>query len=176
MATKKDNESQELVVAEPTKPRGRRGASSPRAIETAARERQTIELRTAGYTFEEIAQQVGYKDRSAAKKAVERGLGRWMRETDQELRAVMLERCETVVRRIWPQIDCDYPDPDAIAAFHKITDLEAKLSGAYASTRQQVDVKVHGRVEHTKLDALAILEADVELAEIVDEHLAGEAS
>ena len=151
--------------------KARRGRSSPAAIEHAEREREAIGLRTAGLSYEEIAQRVGYRDRSGAKKAVERGLSRWMREADEELRALMLERLERIVVRLWPRIDCDKVDLKALDAFLRVTDLEARLSGAFAPRRQQLDVAVHARVEHTRLEALRVLEADTEIAEVIDDYL-----
>src|SRR3954471_2103456 len=141
------NDTDPTVAADPTaappspgdsRRRARRGHSSPAAIEHAEREREAIVLRRAGMSYDEIAQRVGYRDRSGAKKAVDRGLSRWMREVDEELRAVMLDRAERVVARLWPRIDRDDPAPKAIDAFLRVTDLEARLSGAYAPRRQQV--------------------------------------
>ena len=151
--------------------RARRGRSSAAAIKHAEREREAIVLRRAGLSYDEIAQRLGYRDRSGAKKAVERGLSRWMREADEELRALMLERLECVVAGLWPQIDCGIPNLKALDAFLRVTDLEARLSGAYAPRRQQLDVAVHARVEHSKLEALRVLEADAEIAEVIDDYL-----
>ena len=92
-----------------------------------------------------------------------------MRDGDEELRAVMLDRLEQVVERLWPKIDRPHPDAAAIDRFLKVTDLEARLSGAYAPRRQHVDVAVQARVQHSKLDAVRVLEADVEIAEVIDE-------
>ena len=149
----------------------RRGRSSPAAIERAGREREAIILRTAALSYEEIAERLGYSDRSGAKKAVERGLSRWMREADEELRAVMLERLEVVVRRLWPLVDREDPDTKAINDFLKVTELEARISGAYAPRRQEVAVALHARVEHTKLEALRMLEANPAIAEVIDAYL-----
>jgi hypothetical protein len=149
----------------------RRGRSSPAAINHAEREREAIVLRTAGLSYEEIGQRLGYRDRSGAKKAVERGLSRWMREADEELRAIMLERLERLVCRLWPRIDHPKPDLKAIDTFLRVTDLEARLSGAFAPRRQRLDVAVHARVEHGKLEALRVLEADAEIAEVIDDYL-----
>ena len=88
----------------------RRGATSPAAIARAEREREAIAMRRAGASFDDIADRVGFADRSGAKKAVERGLSRWMREHDEELRVLELERTEVLIRRLWPLIDTDSPD------------------------------------------------------------------
>lgn len=151
------------------KRRARRGRSSPATIERAEREREAIVLRRAGLSYDEVAQRLGFRDRSGAKKAVERGLSRWMRDADEELRAIMLDRAERVVARLWPSIDCDDPDLKAIDAFLRVTDLEARLSGAYAPRRQQLDVAVHARVEHSKLQALRLLQDDPDIIDVINE-------
>jgi hypothetical protein len=109
----------------------RRGRSSPAVLALAARERAAIAMRTQGATYDEIAQQLGFADRSGARKAVERGMSRWMRETDEELRARELARTEIVIDRLMPQIDCDTPDHKAIDSLVKLMNLRGKLSGLY---------------------------------------------
>jgi hypothetical protein len=161
----------DAAANKPAKRVARRGRSSATAIAHAEREREAIVLRRAVLSYDEIAQRVGYRDRSGAKKAVERGLSRWMREADEELRAVMLDRCECLVARLWPLLDCGYPDLKTVAAFLKLTDLEARLSGAYAPRRQHLDVAVHARVEHAKIEALRVLEADPDIADVIDGYL-----
>src|SRR3974377_2435070 len=89
--------------------RGRRGALSPAAIASAQKERAAISLREQGLSFDEIARQLGFHDRSGARKAVERGLSRWLRETDEGLRARELARIEMLVDRLWPLIDREGP-------------------------------------------------------------------
>ncbi len=150
---------------------GRRGVSSPQTLERAEREREAIVLRRGGASFEEIAERVGFADRSGAKKAVERGLARWMRECDEELRALELERTDAIIARLWPLIDRQHPDLDALAAYLRIANYRAKIAGLYAPRRQQVEVEVHGQIEHRKLEALRILAADIDIAAVVDEHI-----
>ncbi len=149
----------------------RRGQASPAAIETAEREREAIALRRGGASYDEIAARLGFADRSGAKKCVERGLSRWLREADEELRALELERTETLLARLWPLVDRPAPDLDALAAYFKLADYRAKIAGLYAPRRQQVEVAVQGRVEHRKVEALRVLTSDVEIATVVDDHV-----
>jgi hypothetical protein len=112
--------------------RGRRGGrTSVAAIERAGRERKAIALRQQGLSFEEIAGELGYGDRSGARKAVERGLSRWMRENDEELRARELERTELIIDRLWPLIDREAPDLKALDRLLKTMDHRAKITGLY---------------------------------------------
>ena len=112
--------------------RGRRGGTaSAAAIERAGRERKAIALRQQGLSFDEIAGELGYGDRSGARKAVERGLSRWMRESDEELRARELERTEQILDRLWPLFDCETPDLKALDRILKTMDHRAKITGLY---------------------------------------------
>jgi hypothetical protein len=113
--------------------RGRRGGSaSAAAIERAERERKAIALRLQNWSFEEIAVELGFADRSGARKAVERGLSRWMRETDEDFRARELEHTEMIIDRLMPMIDRDEPDLKAIDRLLKTMDHRAKIMGLYA--------------------------------------------
>jgi hypothetical protein len=107
----------------------RGGALSATAIDRAARERAAIALRRQGRCFEEIACELGFADRSGARKAVERGLSRWMRETDEEFRARELERSEMVIDRLWPLIDRDPPDLKALDRYIQVANYRAKITG-----------------------------------------------
>lgn len=150
-----------------------RSAVGPRRprFERAEREREAIALRTAGHSYDEIAARVGYTDRSGARKAVERGLSRWMRDGDEDLRGLELERTEVLIGRLWPLVDRPKPDLEALTAYLRLANYRAKIAGLYAPRRQHVEVAVSGRVEHRKLEALRVLESDVEVATVIDEHV-----
>lgn len=61
--------------------------SGPRAIKTAEREAQAVELRLAGVSLTQIAKSVGYTDASSARKAIMRVLSEMLpEETRQEAR------------------------------------------------------------------------------------------
>jgi hypothetical protein len=128
----------------------RSGKMSPAAIERAEKERQAVALRQSGATFDQIATEMGLANRGAAHKMVQRGLTRWMHESDEELRAVELARSETIIGRLWPKIDRDDPDPKAIDAYLRLADYRAKLAGLYAAKKTVVGmgIEVAGEVRH----------------------------
>src|SRR5206468_8605205 len=76
----------------------------PSTIALAERERAAIELRTADCTYQQIADALDYKSAAGARSAVIRGLGRWMREGDEDLRALELERTDEIGQCLWPLI------------------------------------------------------------------------
>ena len=113
----------------------------------------------------EIAADLGLANRGVAHKLVRRGLTRWMHESDEELRALELERTDAIIARLWPAIDCDGPDLKAIDTFLRLADYRARLAGLYAPKRTMVGVgmEVHGEVSHVAtLDALRELDAIIE--------------
>ena len=154
------------------RPQKRSGAASPATIARAEREREAIVLRRGGASYDDIATRLGFADRSGAKKAVERGLSRWMRDSDEELRAMELERSEVIIARLWPLIDSDPPDLKAIDTLMKVVDYRAKIAGLYAPRRDRIDIAVHARVEYRKLDALRVLQADPQILAAIDAHIA----
>lgn len=70
-------------------------------LETKEKQRQALELRTSGSTFEEIARQVGYSNGGAAYKAVHRALDQVDYEAAVELRQVQLLRLDEMLEHAW---------------------------------------------------------------------------
>ena len=93
----------------------------------AERQRQALDLRRAGATYEQIARTLGYRSFSGARKAVQSGLKTSLREPADELRQLMADRLDTALRAIWPQVVAG--DYDAIATMLKIETRRAKLFG-----------------------------------------------
>ena len=120
-------------------------------------------LRQSGATFEEIAAGLGLANRGAAHKLVRRGLTRWMHESDEELRALELERTETIIGRLWPLIDADPPDLKALETYLRLGEYRAKLTGLFAPKKALVGIQVAGEVRHlAKLDAFRELDTIIE--------------
>ena len=85
-------------------PGGQTPSLSP---ETAAKYRRVVQLRTAGGSFDEIAEQVGYASRSGAKMAYDRALKWWGNEAVDDLRLIQGERLEQLWRHLFAQILAD---------------------------------------------------------------------
>jgi len=102
----------------------------------AERERQALELRKQGSTFDQIAQAVGYADRSAAYKAVMRGLKATLREPADEVRALYLERLDYVMQCMAPRMA--EGNPQAAAAYIKALERQAALLGLDAPLRTEM--------------------------------------
>ena len=77
---------------------------SPRRVEAALKQRQALELRIAGRTWQEIADHVGYSNHSGAIAAVKSALSKTLQEPADELRALMKERYEKMIQVYWPSL------------------------------------------------------------------------
>jgi len=99
-------------------------------IEAAERQRQAIELRRSGCTFDEIAEQLGYSGRGSAYKAVRKALRNVTRQPVLEFLALELSRLDALQQAVWPQaINGDYKAADTVL---KIMDRRASYLGLNA--------------------------------------------
>lgn len=71
-----------------------------RSIETAERDAEACRLRADGFTYDQIATQMGYSDRSLARRAVERALTSVVAEPTAEVRALELLRLDQALQRL----------------------------------------------------------------------------
>lgn len=71
------------------------------SAETIEKERQVLELRRAGVTFDEIATRVGYADRGAAHKAYKRALARTLQQPAAEIRELEADRLDRLLVAVW---------------------------------------------------------------------------
>ena len=97
--------------------------------EEADRYRQVVDLRRAGWTFDEIAQHVGYADRSGAKAAYDAALRRWGTQAVDDLRQSEGERIDQLWRRISAAIAQLGPEADA-NQLATLTNSAVRISGA----------------------------------------------
>jgi hypothetical protein len=99
-------------------------------------------LRTADCTYQQIADALGYQSAAGARSAVIRGLGRWMRDADEDLRALELERTDQIGQCLWPLIHSGTPDVvlRAIGTYLRLLDYRAKITGLYTVKPPQPEV------------------------------------
>lgn len=88
---------------------------------------KAVELRMEGKTFDEIAQECGYKNRQSAFDAVKRALLSIVREPAKELLTLDLERLD----KMWGIhfLNAQAGDVQALSACMKIMERRAKLLG-----------------------------------------------
>lgn len=92
------------------------------------RETQAIEMALAGVSYELIAQQLGFSDRSGAWRAVRRGLERQEAPKVAELREMENARLDRLQAAWWTKAITD-KDPHAATVVLRIFERRAKLNG-----------------------------------------------
>ena len=91
------------------------------------RQRQALELRKAGETYQQIADALGYKSKCGAYKAVEGALREVIREPAEAVRELELQRLDAMLAALWPLMQTG--NIQALAGCLKISERRAKLLG-----------------------------------------------
>jgi len=104
---------------------------------TAERYRKVIDLKMAGLTFDRIAQEVGYKDRSGAKRAYDAALERWAIDTVEQQRIIQTERLDRLFYEAFNQAIAS-GDLQAIDRCLRIEKRRAELWGLDAPRQHEI--------------------------------------
>ena len=88
---------------------------------------QALELRKAGCTYQQIAEQLGYANAKGAHKAVASALKATLREPADALRELELARLDTMLLALWRKVQAG--DEHAIDRALKISERRARLLG-----------------------------------------------
>jgi len=80
------------------------GKTSPAVIAATKKQAQAVELRLAHRTYAEIAEVVGYASAGSAYGAVKAALRKTLEPGTVELRGLMLERHNVILRTWWPRM------------------------------------------------------------------------
>lgn len=130
---------------------------------TALRDAEALAWRARGWTYDRVAAEMGYTDRSGARKAVERAMAAAVRETAEEAKTLLLADLNRVKQAAWEVLEASHitvsqgrvvcldgpdgepvPVPDdapVLAAIDRIVKINqeiAKIYGAYAPQRSEV--------------------------------------
>jgi hypothetical protein len=106
----------------------------------ANKERQALELRMAGASFDQIAQKLGYSEKGAAHRAVTRALISTVKPAADELRELETARLDRLLLAFWPAaLEGDEKAADRVL---RIMDQRAKLLGLNMPTKVDVDATV----------------------------------
>jgi hypothetical protein len=157
------------------RPRGGRG-KFVRTTETAERDGSACRMRNLGHSYDEIAVALGFGDRGAARKAVERAMLLSVQEPAAEQRAMQMAKLDLLLRKAWEVLCARHIvvnqgrvvlDPSsgepltdhgpvlaAVASVLKIEERRAKLLGLDAPVR---------------VEAVTVDMVDAEIARLVDE-------
>jgi len=103
------------------------------------KERQAVELRRAGATYEEIARAIGYATAQGAWLAYNRAMKRTLVEAGtEEIRQTEADRLDRLHRALWPQAIAG--DVKAITSILRLMERRARLLGLDAPTKIQAEV------------------------------------
>ena len=154
----------------------KKGTTPGLTPQTAEKYREVVRLRTVGLTFDEIADQVGYKSRAGAKEAYEAALRRWGRETVDDLRTLEGERLEQLWRQTLRRL---LANPDTTNEFVALVNSAVRISNSRASLfglEAPKQVHVSGQdggplqtdVGQILVERLRALGAGAELDDVID--------
>jgi len=102
------------------------------------KEREALLLRQKGYTFDQIAQSLGYKGESGAREAFRRALLRTLQEPAAEVRELELNRLDALLTIAWDLAISG--DLNAMDRVLKIQDRRARYLGLDAPQQSQIEV------------------------------------
>lgn len=126
--------------------------TSVRKLEAKEKQRQALELRKAGATYEVIARQLGYAAPVGAEHAVKAALKTLLQEPAEEVRKLELERLDALLIKMYS--DATRGNQGAVDRVLRIMERRARLLGLDAPVKQ--DVTSDGkalRIEVTYADA-----------------------
>jgi hypothetical protein len=109
-----------------------------KAAELEAKEAKVLELRRAGFTFQRIAEEVGYATPSGAQRALERIMTRNIPQAPEEFRWQELDRLDRMQVALWPR--AMKGDDRAIGTIIRLMERRARLVGIDAPQRIQAEV------------------------------------
>ena len=136
--------------------------TSPRRIGAAFRQKQALQLRIVGATFEQIAEQLGYSSRAGAYLAVMAALRKVPEPEVETLRKLNIERLNKARLATWTAFGKDKVDK-AVSLELGIQDREARYLGLDAPVKHEVAIDIEPQIralaEALGLDYNTVLEA-----------------
>jgi hypothetical protein len=109
---------------------------TPSRIVSKEKQRRAIELRLAGATFQQIADQLGYADHTGARAACVAAMGELIIEPTAELRVMQYERLNAMLLRLWPRVQAG--DDSAMAMALRVMDKMDRLTGTEEPQKHEV--------------------------------------
>jgi len=128
--------------------------TSPRIIKSRERQALALELRKSGATYQQIADQLGYRSPQSAHKSVTSALKKLVEEPSEELRKVELERLDGMFLEMYRQAKQGILG--AVDRCLRIMERRAKLLGLDAP--QQLAVDWRSEVERMGIPAGELFE------------------
>lgn len=131
--------------------------SQLRLVEAKERQREALELRKAGATYDTIARQLGYADPSGAAKAVKRAMDSIGVQEAEDLLRIELERLDHMLLVLWPMVQKG--NLGAIDRALRIGERRAKLLGLEAPEESRRTIEHVVSIGGSREEYLAALKA-----------------
>ena len=119
--------------------------TSVRRVKATEKQRQALELRKAGASYDEIARKIGYRSKSGAYKAVTSALNKMLKEPAEELRTLEMARLDRLLVGVWGA--AVQGNQGAIDRVLRILERRAKLLGLDAPQRRELSGPGGGPIE-----------------------------
>ena len=97
------------------------------------KQRQALEMRKAGATYDDIARALGYSQPAVAHKAVKTALKFSLRDVAEDVRDIELHRLDQALLAIWPGVRSG--DLKSIDRFLRIMERRARFLGLDVPTK-----------------------------------------
>lgn len=107
-------------------------------VDSAQLKAEALRLRTAGLSYEQIADRLGYTNRSGAYKVVQKALQETIQEPADEYRTLHRRRLEAIVTAYWEKMEAGDEKAATVVA-RALSDL-AELDGLNAPKRLEQKV------------------------------------
>jgi hypothetical protein len=136
-------------------------AKSRAKVTQTAREVQALTLRIAGANFDQIAEAMGYRTRSAAYKLVESALLKTLQGPADSLRQLELARLDKLLLSLWPQATTLGP--------HQLVTIDRVLRIMSQRLFYVTGLKVPDKIAPTTPDGLSPYRGEAGLASLLAE-------
>lgn len=143
--------------------------ANKKSIEVREKDRQALELRKAGASYEVIAKQLGYADSSGAYKSIQRSMKNIIAEPTEELRTVEYERLNQMLLILWERVQ--QGELGAIDRALSIMDRISKMYGLDSPRKTEVNQTITQGVmivDGTKDEYLSAIRNEIEGQAITD--------
>lgn len=114
--------------------------TSQRRIEAIEKQKQALELRKAGATYEAIAKKLEYANASGAEHAIKAALKATVQDAADTVRQLELERLDGLLINMWKQVQNG--NQGAVDRVLRIMERRAKLLGLDAPTKNEISGKI----------------------------------
>lgn len=138
-----------------------------KSIEVREKDRQALELRKAGASYEVIAKQLGYADSSGAYKSVQRSMKTIIAEPTDELRQVEYERLNQILLILWERVQ--QGELGAIDRALSVMDRISKMYGLEAPKQTEIKQQITQGVmivDGTKEEYLQAIRQEIDGVEV----------